>query len=154
MDSDSRADARQEPPRRQFLHRFVGGSFIALLGTYLAAIAAYLRPANSPSARVGGGLDAGPLGDLAVGDAKVIQAGEEPVLVVRTEAQQVAAVSAVCPHLGCIVRWDQGQQIVRCPCHGAEFDLRGNVLRGPAARPLTTVEASVRDGQIVLGEIA
>lgn len=44
------------------------------------------------------------------------------------------AVSSVCTHLGCNVR-RQGNGF-ECPCHGSRFDGQGNVLSGPAPRPL------------------
>lgn len=47
------------------------------------------------------------------------------------------ALSAVCSHLGCTVRWEAGA--FRCPCHGSEYDAAGGVLQGPATRPLPTV---------------
>ena len=41
-----------------------------------------------------------------------------------------------CPHLGCDVGFDASSDIFQCPCHGSEFQLDGNVLRGPAAAPM------------------
>jgi len=44
------------------------------------------------------------------------------------------AISAVCTHLGCIVR--QVENHYQCPCHGSRFDINGKVIRGPAPGPL------------------
>ncbi len=42
----------------------------------------------------------------------------------------------VCTHLGCHPAIDPQMRILICPCHGSRFDLQGNVLKGPAVRPL------------------
>ena len=41
-----------------------------------------------------------------------------------------------CPHLGCSYGFDQGAGIFKCPCHGSQFNLKGEVIHGPAAAPL------------------
>jgi Rieske Fe-S protein len=53
----------------------------------------------------------------------------------RKGSDKVLAISAGCTHLGCIVTWDEGQQIFKCPCHDGRFDAEGNVLSGPPPAP-------------------
>jgi Rieske Fe-S protein len=50
------------------------------------------------------------------------------------------ALSGVCTHLGCSIRYT-GEQF-ECPCHGSKFDLSGTVLNGPAISSLRYVELS------------
>ncbi len=47
-----------------------------------------------------------------------------------------AAVSAVCPHLGCVVNWNSAEKSWDCPCHGARYSYEGKVINGPAVQDL------------------
>jgi cytochrome b6-f complex iron-sulfur subunit len=61
-----------------------------------------------------------------------------PLLVTRLAAgavpDAVAAVSAVCSHLGCTVL--PGAGVLQCPCHDSRFKLTGEFLQGPAGTGL------------------
>lgn len=70
--------------------------------------------------------------------------------VFRNEAAQLYAISAVCTHLGCIVKRQEDGQFL-CPCHGSVFTADGKVLIGPAPTALHWLEMSLApDGQIVV----
>jgi Rieske Fe-S protein len=58
------------------------------------------------------------------------------VAVSRGEDGRFHAVSAVCTHLGCLVAWNGAEKSWDCPCHGSRFGVAGEVLEGPAVRPL------------------
>jgi Rieske Fe-S protein len=66
----------------------------------------------------------------------------------RKGSDKVLAISAGCTHLGCIVTWDEGQQIFKCPCHDGRFDAEGNVLSGPPPAPRHPVK--IEGGKIYL----
>jgi cytochrome b6-f complex iron-sulfur subunit len=68
--------------------------------------------------------------------ARVITLNGRRLLIVRTDELTFVALSAVCTHAGCTVRYDAGSRDVACPCHGSTFELDGRVTAGPAQSPL------------------
>lgn len=70
-----------------------------------------------------------------VGGSRIVRFDNASVLVARTSDTSFIALSAICTHAGCTVRFATTQ--ISCPCHGSLFSLDGTVLRGPATRPLT-----------------
>jgi 3-phenylpropionate/trans-cinnamate dioxygenase ferredoxin reductase component len=80
-----------------------------------------------------------PVSSLEIGEAKVLQVNGEKAAVYRDDGGAVHSVSAVCTHMGCLVEWNSGDRVWGCPCHGSRFDPDGNVLHGPAKKPLKTV---------------
>jgi glycine/D-amino acid oxidase-like deaminating enzyme/nitrite reductase/ring-hydroxylating ferredoxin subunit len=59
----------------------------------------------------------------------------EKVAVARSEDGRLCAVSAICTHQGCVVGWNRAMQTWACPCHGSEFDIEGQIIRGPRPSP-------------------
>jgi cytochrome b6-f complex iron-sulfur subunit len=58
----------------------------------------------------------------------------DTIILVRT-GEELHALSAKCPHLGCRIPMVVGNELV-CPCHGSTFDLGGQRLSGPASANL------------------
>jgi glycine/D-amino acid oxidase-like deaminating enzyme/nitrite reductase/ring-hydroxylating ferredoxin subunit len=82
------------------------------------------------------GLFDSSLADLKPGEAKLLTLDGEKIAAHRDEQGELHAVSAVCTHLGCIVNWNSAEQSWDCPCHGARFDIDGEVLQTPAIKNL------------------
>ncbi len=76
------------------------------------------------------------LDDLAPGEGKLLQLDGELVAAHRDDDGTVHAVSPTCTHLGCRVSFNVAERSWDCPCHGSRYDTDGNVLQGPAIRPL------------------
>ncbi len=70
------------------------------------------------------------------GNGAVIRDGIHKLAVFRDESGALHRHSAVCTHLGCVVRWNSAERSWDCPCHGSRFDALGHVINGPANRDL------------------
>jgi glycine/D-amino acid oxidase-like deaminating enzyme/nitrite reductase/ring-hydroxylating ferredoxin subunit len=77
---------------------------------------------------------------LKPGEGAVIGRGRGKIAVYRDERGTVHQHSAVCPHLYCIVNWNNTEKSWDCPCHGSRFDPYGNVVNGPAIVGLSPVD--------------
>ena len=101
----------------------------------LRAIGEYTKEAANMAAQYGDWLTPGDVQsvDQIVKDAgAVIRRGASKVAVYRDATGALHEKSAVCPHLGCIVQWNQAEKTWDCPCHGSRFDKFGTVINGPA----------------------
>ena len=146
--SESRAGTPRvaSPARREFVANLVMGiaGFLGIGGLAVRFVQ-YLYPVVPPEEVVevpAGRRDQVPAGgglvlSLPTGQVALVDAGGE-----------LRAFSAVCTHLGCIVRWEPGMEHLYCACHGGMFDREGRVTGGPPPRPLPRYPVEVRDGQV------
>ena len=81
---------------------------------------------------------------IATGQGAIINQGLHKLAVYRDHTGALHAVSAVCPHLGCVVHFNSAERSWDCPCHGSRFDTAGKVLHGPAPTALATAELQDR----------
>jgi menaquinol-cytochrome c reductase iron-sulfur subunit len=75
------------------------------------------------------------------------------VYVLTEDGRTFIALSNICTHLGCRVRWIADEEQFYCPCHVGIFDKEGNVVAGPPPRPLDRYQVMVDEEeiQILLG---
>ena len=66
----------------------------------------------------------------------ILKLNGKKIAAYRDSNGKVQKHSAVCPHLGCLVRWNSAEQTWDCPCHGSRFKPTGEVIAGPAESPL------------------
>lgn len=143
--------------RRRFFRRIVL-LFSSLAGAVLtipfvaAVVGPSFRRSQSPWSRVG------KLGNLNVDQpvnldferrstqAYLVEKVENTVWVVKGDSGKVQVFSPICTHLGCHYNWDAGRGKFVCPCHGSVFTPGGEVVAGPAPRPLDTLPSKVEDG--------
>jgi glycine/D-amino acid oxidase-like deaminating enzyme/nitrite reductase/ring-hydroxylating ferredoxin subunit len=74
--------------------------------------------------------------ELRPGEGAIMRDGVSKIAMHRDENGNVHKLSAVCPHLGCIVAWNSTEQTWDCPCHGSRFSAEGRVYQGPANNDL------------------
>jgi glycine/D-amino acid oxidase-like deaminating enzyme/nitrite reductase/ring-hydroxylating ferredoxin subunit len=79
----------------------------------------------------------GSVDEIAPGEGLIIGAGLAQRAAYRDEDGTLHELSARCTHLGCIVNWNSAERTWDCPCHGSRFAATGEVIEGPAVRPLT-----------------
>ncbi|HEV8336267.1 MAG TPA: FAD-dependent oxidoreductase [Candidatus Polarisedimenticolia bacterium] len=75
--------------------------------------------------------------EIPPGSGAVLRRGLSKVAVYRDDKGNLTELSAVCPHLGCIVDWNDAEKTWDCPCHGSRFDRWGKVINGPANNDLS-----------------
>ncbi len=133
--------------RRNFLNIALGTLTAIFTVSLISPLFRFLWPLGDKSG--GEGRIGIPVDEMLVGQTRIVLVRGEPVLVIR-ESNKVVALSAVCTHLGCLVKYGGGG-VILCPCHAAAFDLSGNVTGGPAPRPLPSYPVKIEGNRIVVG---
>lgn len=86
----------------------------------------------------------------AVGDSKRVK----KTIVVRTaEGNQpgsFVALSSKCTHKGCKVSFKSENNQFQCPCHGSIYDIKGEVIHGPAKKALTNYTVSINNNTLTV----
>jgi Rieske Fe-S protein len=80
-------------------------------------------------------------GEIARDSGAVVRRGLKKVAIYRDGQGALHERSAICTHLGCVVRWNSLEKSWDCPCHGSRFDARGRVINGPAIDDLAPAES-------------
>ena len=148
--------------RRNFVASALYGLW-ALIGATLGALAsAYLLlPPRTRSEQAW--IDVADVEDLPAGeptevvfrrnriDGWKVTSEKTTAWVVRKGSEEVAAFMPQCTHLGCAYHWDRENEEFLCPCHTSTFNLEGEVLTGPAPRPLDRYGVRVESHRLMLG---
>ncbi|HEY6494546.1 MAG TPA: Rieske (2Fe-2S) protein, partial [Trebonia sp.] len=107
-------------------------------------------PASGPAGSASGGAASAlaAVTEIPVGGGKILSGPQ--VVVTQPTAGEFKAFSAVCTHMGCIVN-QISNQTIDCPCHGSQYSIAtGDVLAGPAPRPLPAKQIKVTGGSVFL----
>ena len=80
----------------------------------------------------------------------IVDEQEVSAYVLTTNGRDFIAISNICTHLGCRVRWIAEQGKFFCPCHNGVFDKEGNVVSGPPPRPLDRYEINIQDNELLV----
>lgn len=146
--------------RRKFL-TWVGVGGIA---TYLPVAIVACSPqgddnTSAPTANQPPKLDQTPRADGFVAIATVVDLEEKGQIVKRVndvivfrdpQTSELVALKSLCTHQGCTVKWDADDDNLGCACHGSAFGKDGQVIEGPASKPLDLYEAKEEDGIVLV----
>ena len=151
----------EQPARRRFLSGVIGAIQAAIGGAVgLILGGAIISPGLSR--RQENWLPAASLSDLPQNEPTLVTlrvtredgysqtVDRRTVFLVRTGESQVTALDSTCTHLGCRVSWDPQAQLLKCPCHGGQYDRSGHVVAGPPPAPLARMSTRVDGGQVLV----
>ena len=77
----------------------------------------------------------GQLPDILPGEGTITEIDGKSAAVYN-DGTEMHSFSSTCTHQGCGVEWNSTDKTWDCPCHGSRFKATGEVIRGPAKRPL------------------
>lgn len=124
-------DSGSKPSRRRFLEMLGQLSFFAAFGGIFISTLRFMLPnvLYEPSTS----FVIGTPDDFPPDSATFL---EESRMYVFRRPEGLFAISSICTHLGCNVRWEEENNGFECPCHGSSFDKNGRNTGGPAPKPL------------------
>ncbi|HEY8364286.1 MAG TPA: FAD-dependent oxidoreductase [Haloplasmataceae bacterium] len=77
--------------------------------------------------------------DVEKGMGKIVSYKGKKYGVYKDENGEVFIVDVVCPHLKCILTFNNEHKTYDCPCHGSRFTYKGKYLDGPSIKDLKRI---------------
>jgi Rieske Fe-S protein len=78
--------------------------------------------------------------DLVADEGAVVSVNGKRAGAYRDEDGTLHVVDTTCTHMGCELEWNNGDRTWDCPCHGSRFSIHGDVVEGPAKKPIKKLE--------------
>jgi glycine/D-amino acid oxidase-like deaminating enzyme/nitrite reductase/ring-hydroxylating ferredoxin subunit len=91
------------------------------------------------------GGDVSSIDEIKNGEGAIISHGTTKIAAYRDENGKLFQRSAVCAHLGCIVRFNRLEKTWDCPCHGSRFGVDGHPINTPAFTGLKDLKEEAKD---------
>jgi hypothetical protein len=82
------------------------------------------------------------LAELATEEGKIVNYKNEKLAIYKDKNGSIHALSPICTHVGCEVKWNNAELTWDCPCHGARYSYDGRVMNGPTTKNLA--KANIR----------
>lgn len=140
-------DKKKVFSRREFLGAGMAVSVVALFGQAGVALLNFFKPRIKPGA-FGGVVVAGQVDEFEPGTISHVRGGR--CYISRLEDGGFLALWQRCTHLGCTIPWREGEGQFNCPCHSSLFDTVGDVISGPAPRPMDLFPIEIIDDQVLV----
>jgi cytochrome b6-f complex iron-sulfur subunit len=142
---------KQSESKRSFLKVLLSGGLVALAGSILYPIFAYLKPPKQNEVEVTS-VKAGKTSELEKDSGKIVKFGSKPVILIKTADGTLKAFSAVCTHLDCTVQYKKELGLIWCACHNGKYDLSGRNVSGPPPRPLDEYRVTLQGDEISISK--
>lgn len=133
--------------RRELLGIAWGVSLLGLFGQAGVALFRFFQPRSQPDA-FGTKVVAGRVDEFQPGTVSYVPKGR--FYIARLEDGGFLVLWQRCTHLGCTVPWRGDEGRFLCPCHSSIFTLVGEVVSGPAPRPLDLFPLETVDGDLIV----
>jgi cytochrome b6-f complex iron-sulfur subunit len=142
--------ADQEHSRRRWLTYLLGTSLGASFVSFLYPVLRYLVPPLSTEPSLSEiELDV-KASDILPNTGRIVPFSGKPVILFRTAAGELKALTATCTHLACTVQFRGDRSDIWCACHNGVYDANGTNISGPPPRPLTKLDVAVRGDKVVI----
>ena len=145
MTNEPKAPSRLS--RRGFLGALWGVSLVGLAGQASGALYEFFKP-RVVAGGFGSKVNAGKAQEFKAGKVSYVRQGH--FYISRLDDGGVLALWQRCTHLGCTVPWRQDEGQFHCPCHSSLYNTKGEVIGGPAPRPLDLFPIEVVNGELVV----
>lgn len=153
MNQPLHTPAGPEPEKRNFLKFVLSGGLLALAASVLYPLFAYLKPPKEGEVEVTS-VKAGKLSEIEKDSGRIVKFGTKPVILLRTAAGDLKALSATCTHLDCTVQYKKEIGLIWCACHNGKYDLNGRNVSGPPPRPLEEYRVVVQGDDVMISRNA
>jgi cytochrome b6-f complex iron-sulfur subunit len=145
MTSDTKTPPRIS--RRGFLGVLWGATLAGLLVQAGGALYQFFQP-RVTAGSFGSKVNAGNVNEFKPGKVSYVRQGH--FYISRLDDGSMLAMWQRCTHLGCTVPWVPAEGQFHCPCHGSLYNAKGEVIGGPAPRPLDLFPIEVVNGALMV----
>lgn len=152
-DNDNTIQSSKKITRRTLLDYLLFSSIAGFIGAVLYPVARFLKPPAQAEA-VETSIKVGKVTEIANNSGKVFPFNNKPAILIKTEAGDLKAFTAVCTHLECTVQYREDMGHIWCACHNGHYDLNGKNIAGPPPRPLQEFQVVVKGEEIFVSKQA
>jgi len=130
--------------RRSFIKYFLFGSAFTWILAAFYGLFRFVSPPETKESALPKFVDLPKSADtIEINSSMMFHYGDKPAIIIREKTGKFLAYFATCPHLGCMVQYNQKSAMIICPCHEGIFDIHGKNFSGPPTEPLESLVVHV-----------